>query len=136
MQTNSRRRRAVIGLFCSAMWAAPALAQDVDVPLYEGKWNVKIQGVEWGYQTAQLVIQDWGGTWRDTSKAAKIDKACRGKSFPVTVQRSTAKVFEFSVFGSSVSPLCGDWSVIVNAVEGKVQEGNVSPTGKLTLQRR
>lgn len=135
MQTSSSRRHAVIGLFFGAVFAVPALAQDLDVPLYDGRWNVKVQGVE-GYRSAQLTIRDWGGTWRDTSRGGNVDKACRGKTFPVTVQRSTAKVFEFSVFGSSIAPVCSDWSVIVDAVDGKVQQGNVSPAGKLTLERR
>ena len=136
MQTSRRPRLITMVLCLSALWATPAFTQEVDMPLYEGRWNVRMQGVEAGYQSAQLLVRNWEGTWRDTSKAATVNKACRGKTFPVTVQRSTATAFEFTVFGSAVSPLCPDLSMFIKAVEGKVQEGHIDPAGKVRLERR
>jgi hypothetical protein len=135
MRTASRSCCAGIGLvFCAATMA---VAQETDTDLYDGKWSVRVQGVAAGYQSAQLVIANYAGTWRDTSsKATTIDKACRAKSFPVTVQRSTASSFEFTVWGSSVSPACPDLSVSIKPTQSKALEGSIDPAGTIKLIRQ
>lgn len=136
MQTIRARRRVLLGLFIGLVGTTPVVAQDVDVPLYEGRWNARVQGIEGGYQSGQLVIRDYGGVWRDTSKSGSVPKACRGKSFPVTIQRTTATAFEFMVFGTSVAPVCPDLSVNITQFGAKLLEGSIGDTGKVRLERR
>ena len=137
MQSSSSRRRTLIGLSFGVLWLTPAFAQrDVESLEHDGKWVVRVQGVEGGYQSGRLVIEDFAGSWRDTSgKAAVIDKACRGKTFPITVQRTTASALEFTVWGSSVNAACPDLTVNIAAVPGKVQEGTIGAAGKIRMER-
>ena len=137
MKTISHLRAAALSLVFGTACVAPALAQDADTDLYDGSWSVRVEGLAAGYQSARLVIVDYGGTWRDTSrKAAAINKACRAKTFPVTVQRSTRASFEFTVWGSSVSPACPDLSVSIKPTRSKTLEGRIDPAGTIELVRQ
>lgn len=136
-KTMNRVCSAAIGVYLAAATPASALAQETDTSMYDGQWSVRVDGVAAGYKSARLVIADYGGTWRDTSgKAAGIHKACRAKSFPVTVQRSTPSSFEFTVWGTSVAPACPDLSVSIKPTEGKVLEGSIDPAGSVQLVRQ
>src|SRR6476619_6210110 len=77
-----------------------------DVPLYEGAWNVRLDGG----RTARFVLKDWEGTWIETGPAGSVTPACRGRKFPVTVQHSTTEHLEFTAWGSSISTACPDTS--------------------------
>ena len=138
MNRRSRLCGAVAGLYLCSAAAAVALAQETDTDMYDGQWSVRMQGSPFGYQSARLVIADYGGTWRDTSsRAARVNKACRATSFPVTVQRSTPTTFEFSVWGTSVSPACPDFAVAIKPTEAaNTLQGTMDPAGTVTLVRQ
>jgi hypothetical protein len=136
--TNRPIARA--GLLLALAWlAAPAaLAQPAldDGLFHDGRWAAKVEGSEDGYLSARVQIVEYAGTWQDTTPARHVkNKACAGKTFNITVQRSRTTDVEFMVWGSSVSPACPDLSVLLKP-DGKALEGTIGGTAKVRLTRR
>lgn len=114
-----------------------AFAQDTDTDLYDGKWSARWQGAPGGPRTARVVITNYAGTWQDLpAKDRAADKACAGKTFKITVQRSRPTEMQFMVWGSSVSPACPDLAVDLKPTNGKTLEGTIGDGMKLQLVRR
>ena len=99
---------SAFALAAAAVHAPMALAQaESDGLFHDGRWAAQLELSEAGYQRANVVLADYGGTWQDTTPSLHArNKACAGKKFAITVQRSRAAELEFMVWGSSVSPAC------------------------------
>ena len=79
-----------------------ASAQDIDSEIHDGAWTARVQIGEKGQLSARVVIANFGGTWQDVPvKGGAANKACRGKRFPITVQRSRQSEMQFTVWGSA-----------------------------------
>lgn len=106
------------------------------MPLYDGRWVVSIQDSEAGYRSARLQLHDFAGSWHDTTPARVVGiKACAGKRFKVTVQRSRSTDLEFMVWGSSVSTACPDLSARLTPLDERTLEGTLGEQGRVRLQR-
>jgi len=101
-------RTALAALLLStlSMAACAQQAEADDQPIYEGTWNVRIDG----QRSGRLVLTDWEGTWVDTGPTRTLNPACRGKKLPVTVHHSTPEILEFTAWGEKVSPKCPNTS--------------------------
>lgn len=113
------------------------LAQEMDTDLYDGKWTAQVQVGAGQFRSARLQIANFAGTWLDLpGKNHKPAKACSGKKFPITVQRSVSTAMEFTVWGSSVSPACPDLSLDLKPIDAKTLEGQIGADVKVKLTRR
>ena len=110
-------------------------AQDTDGPFNDGDWSASVEGSEAGYRTARVRVADFAGTWHDTSPTRAVrERACAGKRFKITVQRSRTTDMEFTVWGSSVSPACPDLPVLLKpSDDGKSWTGTIGKEGRLRL---
>lgn len=116
--------------------AVPAAAQDDDGPYHDGRWQATIDRSEAGYRSARVQLADFGGHWQDASPAAAVrPRACAGRRFPITVQRSRSGEIEFMVWGSAMSPQCPDLSVLLRRIDERTLEGTLGQEGRLTLRR-
>ena len=138
MQASNGVRRLLIGVVVAgSLWGAASAQPEQDTDMYDGKWTAKVQGAEVGYQSARVTVANYAGTWQDTSpRNAAVRKECRGKTFPITVQRSVSTAFEFTVFGSAVSPACPDLSVSVKSDGPKALVGNIDGGATVRLVKR
>lgn len=119
-----------------ATLALPAASQpESDSDLYDGRWTATVQDSEAGYTRANVLIRDFAGTWQDRSPAKGPKRACAGKRFKITVQRSRPSELEFTVFGTSVSTECPDLGVQLKPVDDKTLEGRFGTSGRITLKR-
>ena len=113
----------------------PALSQHAeadDVPLYQGTWNVRLDG----RRSARLVLDEWEGTWVERGPARTVGAACRGKKIPVTVQHSTTEHIEFTAWGSSISSACPDTSFELRPAGGPDRmEGETDTRAKVQMTR-
>ena len=114
-----------------------ALAQETDTDLYDGKWSARWQSAAGTSHSAQVVIANYGGTWQDQpAKGHAANKACSGKKFPITVQRSRSTEMQFMVWGSSVAPTCPDLALDLKPTLAKTLEGTIGDDIKVKLTRR
>lgn len=119
-----------------ALMPGAGQAQGTDVPLYDGRWTVSIQDSEAGYRGARLELADFAGSWQDATPAKAVKaRACAGKRFKVTVQRSRSTELEFMVWGSSVSTACPDLSVLLKPVDEQTLEGTIGEHGRVRMTR-
>lgn len=135
---RSRHRmafRAATLVLAGLALGGPLSAQDTDGPFNDGRWAATVEGGEAGYRTARVQIADFSGTWHDTSPARAVrERACAGKRFKITVQRSRTTDMEFTVWGSSVSPACPDLPVLLKpSDDGKSWTGTIGKEGRLRL---
>ncbi|MFT3819929.1 MAG: hypothetical protein QM750_20335 [Rubrivivax sp.] len=131
------KRSCGAGLALLALVPGAGRAQTTDVPLYDGRWTVSIQDSEAGYRSARLELADFAGFWQDTSPAKAVKaRACAGKRFKITVQRSRGDELEFMVWGSSVSTACPDLPVLLKPVDDKTLEGTIGEQGRVRATRR
>lgn len=133
----SMKRLGGAGLALLALAPGAGRAQTTDVPLYDGRWSVSIQDSEAGYRRARLELADFAGVWQDTSPAGAVKaRACAGKRFKITVQRSRSTELELTVWGSSVSAACPDLSVLLKPVDDRTLEGTIGAQGRVRMTRR
>ena len=120
-------------LCCSA-----APAQETDSELFDGKWSARVQSSTGTVHTARVLIANYAGNWRDQpAKGSVVDKACRGKTFPITVQRNRQSEMQFMVWGSQISPACPDLAVDLKPIDDKTLEGTMGtgPQGQAHAQQ-
>lgn len=115
-----------------------AAQPEADSDIHDGRWSAVVENSAAGYRSARVDIADFAGFWQDTSPAAGVKpRACAGKRFKVTVQRSRSTDMEFMVWGSSVSRDCPDLSVLLKpTADGKALEGTIGEEGRVRLTRR
>ncbi|MET0322350.1 MAG: hypothetical protein ABW069_16645 [Duganella sp.] len=132
------QRHLASALSTALLLCAPlAHAQETDTDLYDGRWNVTMKAADGSAAAASLVVANFGGTWQDQPrKGAKVNKACSGKKFPITVQRSLPERMEFTVWGSSVAPACPDLTVLLKPVDAKTLEGTVNESTTIRIVKR
>lgn len=120
--------------------AATAAAQpESDSEINDGRWSAVVENSEAGYRSARVDITEYAGFWQDTSPAAGVKpRACAGKRFKLTVQRTLSTDLEFMVWGSSVSRACPDLAVLLKpTADGKGFEGSIGEgSGRVRLVRR
>lgn len=116
----------------------PTQAQETDTEMFDGRWTVSTQTAQGkAQQVARLRVGDYAGTWQDLSgRSGFTGKACRGKTFKITVQRSRPSALEFMVWGSSISTDCPDLPVALKPVDEKTLEGTLGEDTKIRLTRR
>jgi hypothetical protein len=123
---------ALLSLACQL-----AMAQETDSELYDGKWSARWQTANGATQSARVVIADFAGTWQDVpAKGRAADKACSGKKFPITVQRSRPSEMQFMVWGSSVAATCPDLALDLKPTDAKTLEGTIGDGMKVKLTRQ
>src|SRR5262252_8161993 len=116
-------------LVCSLPLVASALEEHDDMPIYEGTWTMRLDG-----RAARLVVQDWAGTWQETGPLRRgADAACRAKPYPISVHHSNPQEFEFTAWGSSISPACPNISFSVKPVDEKTLAGTTGTGDKVTM---
>jgi hypothetical protein len=118
-------------LACHATSFAQHAHTQEDSPLYEGTWSVQLEGT----RSARFVLRDWNGTWRESGAAQTMDAACRGKTYPVTVQHSNSEQFEFTVWRSTKSPKCPDTTFVMKPVDERSLAGASPMDSKVTMRR-
>ena len=110
--------------------------QEPDTDAYQGRWLVRMQGSSpKSPPVARLVVKGYGGTWYDLARNSK-SSPCNGKQSPVTVQASTRLGFEFSVWGSSLTPACPDISVTVKSVTADTLDGATADGKPIRMTRK
>ena len=120
-------QRALLPVLLLGLCAAARAGDHDDVPLYVGTWTMRLAGGD----AARLVVQDWEGTWQ--GRGAK--PACGGRKVPITVHHSNPTEFEFTAWGSTVSPPCPDVSFSVKPVDRRTLEGTTGTGVKVTMTR-
>ena len=119
-------------LLCSRPLIARAQEEADDTPMYEGTWAMHLPG----HRAARLVVADWAGSWQETGPADRgADPKCRGRRFPITVQHSNPTEFEFTAWGSAVSPACPDITFSVKPVDAKTLAGLTGTGARITMTR-
>ncbi len=125
---------AMTGLL--AVGGATAVDFETDAPHYDGRWTATIQGSEAGYRSARVTFSEYGGSWQDTTPAKQSkQRACAGKTYAITIQRSWTTQLEFMVWGSSTAPDCPDLRVQLKPVDERTLEGTIGAAGTLRLTR-
>ena len=121
-----------LSLLCGAVGAtltAAVLATSYldDSNVNDGKWSARIDGDAKTARQGNVVIDNFGGQWREIGPRRAGDP-CRGtKPFPITVQRSNTKEMEFTVWAEQVSK-CPDFALTLTVVDertlvGKTEDG-------------
>jgi hypothetical protein len=123
------------GAFCAALTAAvPAASYMDDSEVNDGKWNARIDGDAKTARQGRVVISEFEGEWRETGPRRAGDP-CRGtKPFPITVQRSTDKEMEFTVWAAQVSG-CPDFALTLTVVDERTLVGTTSDGRAVRLTR-
>jgi len=120
-------------------------------PLYRIKWHVYAKRPFAGPEAvlaylarythrvaisnSRLLAMDERGItfcWKDY----RANKACSGKTFPITVQRSVSKELQFMVWGSSVADACPDLPLDLKPTDAKTLEGTIGDGMKIKMTRR
>ena len=113
------------------MATAGALAANYldDGPANDGKWSARIEGDAKTARQGRVEIENFAGQWREIGPRRAGDP-CRGtKPFPITVQSSTDKAMELSVWAEQVSK-CPDFSLTLTVVDERTLVGKAGG-GKL-----
>jgi hypothetical protein len=126
-----------VGAFCAALSEGAltasykAYSQDSDVN--DGKWNARIDGDAKTARQGSVVIDNFGGQWREIGPKRAGDP-CRGtKPFPITVQRSNDKV-EFTAWAEQVSK-CPDFALSLKVVDRSTLVGTTGDGREVRLTR-
>ncbi len=120
----------LIGGLAAGVVDAPADEGD-DMPIYNGTWSVQLDA----QRSATVTLQDWDGTWKERATARSENPACRGKSFPITIQHSTSSVLEFTAWRATVAPACPNVGLSVKPVDPRTLEGTTDAGIKVRLTR-
>ena len=117
-------------------WAALAAAAPVDDTLEnDGTWRARIDGDARTARQGRVVISNWEGHWREIG-ARRTGDPCRGaKPFPITVQKSTKRDVEFTVWAASVRANCPDFAVTLRVVDERTLAGTTSDGREIRLTR-
>ena len=119
------------GIFCATLAAAPM----EDTLENDGAWRARIGGDAKTARQARVVLSNFGGTWQDIGQRRAGD-SCRGaKPFPITVQKTTDREVEFSVWASSVSTTCPDFALALRVVDERTLAGTTSDGREIRLTR-
>ena len=123
------------GAICAALTASVLAANYLDDSnVNDGKWNVRIEGDAKNARQARVLIDNFGGEWREIGPRRAGDP-CRGtKPFPITVQRSNTKEVEFSVWSEQVSK-CPDFALTFKVVDERTFVGTTSDGREVRLTR-
>ena len=117
----------------SAAATAPA-AQQEDLVVNDGKWSASIDGDAKTGRRARVVISDFEGEWREMGPKRAGDP-CRGtKPCPITVQRSSLKELEFTVWAAQVSK-CPDFALTLTVVDERTLVGTMPDGREVRLTR-
>jgi hypothetical protein len=128
-----------LSLLCGAVGAAltaAVLAASYldDSNVNDGKWSARIDGDAKTARQGRVVIDNFGGQWREIGPKRAGDP-CRGtKPFPLTVQKSTTKEVEFSVWAEQVSK-CPDFALTLTVVDERTLVGQTSDGREVRLTR-
>jgi len=124
------------GVIVCAALAAAAIAAPVDETLdNDGTWLARIGGGATTARQGRVVISYWEGHWQEMGPPRRGDP-CRGaKPFPITVQKSTKREIEFTVWASSVRANCPDFSLALRVVDPHTLAGTTSDGGEVRLTR-
>ncbi len=124
-----------VAVFCTAL-AVVALADSYmeDSEANDGKWDARVDGDAKSARQGRVEIEDFAGQWREIGPRRARDP-CRGtKPFPITVQRSTDKIMEFTVWAAQVSK-CPDFALTLTVVDGRTLVGKTSDGRDVRLTR-
>ena len=123
------------GAVSAALTAAVLAANYLDDSnVNDGKWSARIDGDAKTARQARVVIDNFGGEWRETGPRRAGDP-CRGtKPFPITVQKSDPKVVEFSVWADQVSK-CPAFVLTLKVVDERTLVGTTSDGREVSLTR-
>ena len=103
-------------------------ANDDNMPLYDGTWNVRVDAKPAG----RLTVEMWEGTWQPTGSA---HAACSGRKIPITIQQSTLATLELTAWGSKVSPACPDIGFALKPANDQTLDGVTDAGGKVRMTR-
>jgi hypothetical protein len=113
------------GIFCVALAAAALAASYRDDSLVnDGKWNARIDGDARTARQGRVEIDNFEGQWREIGPRRAGDP-CRGtKPFPITVQKSSTKEVEFTVWAAQVSK-CPDFALTLKVIDERTLTGTL-----------
>ena len=113
--------------------AALAASYLDDSIVNDGKWNARIDGDTRTARQGRVEISEFAGQWREIGPRRAGDP-CRGtKPFPITVQKSTTKEVEFTVWAEQVSK-CPDFALTLKVVDERTLVGTLQ-VGGLQVRR-
>jgi len=119
------------GIFCAALAAA---AVD-DTLENDGTWRARIDGDSRTARQGRVVISNWEGHWQEIGPRRTGD-LCRGaKPFPITVQKSTKREVEVTVWAASVRANCPDFALTLRVVDEHTLAGTTSDGREIRLTR-
>ena len=112
-------------IFCAALAAAALAASYRDDSLVnDGKWNARIDGDARTARQGRVEIDNFEGQWREMGPRRAGDP-CRGtKPFPITVQKSSTKEVEFTVWAEQVSK-CPDFALTLKVIDESTLTGRL-----------
>jgi hypothetical protein len=119
MERTMKRQIAVL-LAASALAAAAAAQHSHDdddegteAPVHEGQWAVVMEDGRGERWTGRFDLRDYNGTWKVAPAKGPRDPKCDGKPTPISVQASTEKRLDITVWGTSVAPHCNDLTLLL-----------------------
>jgi len=119
------------GILCTT----PAAAALEDTLENDGMWRARIDGDARTARQGRVVISNWEGHWQEIGPRRTGD-SCRGaKPFPITVQKSTKREVELTVWAASVRANCPDFAVTLRAVDERTLAGTTSDGREIRLTR-
>ena len=118
--------------------ASAASAQEALVTSYDGTWAVSGTTFEGRTLNAELVLKGGAGTWRLYARGATAAKnnPCLLKSFPVSVQKSTADELRIHVDGPDVISGCPEFTVTLKPTGDNALEGTTRRGGTVHIERK
>ncbi|HEX2540977.1 MAG TPA: hypothetical protein VHM00_07825 [Caldimonas sp.] len=123
MRLPPASRSLLVAILCG-LTALHATAQERDEKTYDGRWAVRLQGVDGVARDATVVLEGYDGTWQYRTGAGRGAKsACAGKKLPLTVQSSTRTLLAFTVWGETGSPACPTLTIVARPTGEKAVEG-------------
>ena len=118
-------------IYCAALAAAPG-DETLD---NDGTWRASIDGDARTARQGRVLISNWAGHWQEIGPRRTGDP-CRGaKPFPITVQRSTRRDVEFTVWAASVRANCPDFALTLRVVDERTLVGKTSDGHEVRLTR-
>jgi hypothetical protein len=123
------------GILCATLAAAAVAAAGDETLENDGTWNARIDGDARTARQGRVVIYNWEGHWQELGPRRAGDP-CRGaKPFPITVQKSTRKEVEFSVWAAMVRKDCPDFALTLRVVDERTLVGATSDGREIRLTR-
>jgi hypothetical protein len=114
--------------------AASAQAETTDAD-YDGRWSVSVHDASVPTRTARVEIDSFDGRWHDRTPRNASNRACAGKTFPITVQARSDREIAFTVWGSSIAPACPDIAVALSPKSVDLLEGRFASGGTVAFKR-